>query len=717
MKGPFDLRGRFTLGDRKAAGQRIFDSQYLAASAVLRRLYGLNEPGVILADEVGLGKTYVAFGVAAWLLAEQPKARVLVLTNNQFMMGVWLRRWKETTFRTGLERPEACHAWYFEQYRKLAEDKSKRLVIGSYETLKKFGLDDWARVRASIGQWLFKAGHRPGTRFTSALRRGLMRHLAIDLRIRTEKLGRRIPGGEAKRFWKEHFDLENRCWKDSDEATRSLKDLELHWGTTGGYGGRSVPFDLVIVDEAHRLDAQGRQTAMKLLLHNRTRKILYVTATPFALECRQLEHLLMMFSLAKGCDQAKLEQSVKQLDLRGFERAVDAGEDYERLRDLERRLRRWIVRRSWAEESATLRRKSEIWEIPADMSTGYAASLSLERAIAALLQLGHRTHIASRRAGLCSSWRAARRSFKESPLGEEAGEAAVWSRLASRLIKDCGHDSPKVLEAVKRIADLVGKGRKVLVFSERAETLTLVRELLHERLATREKLARRTADRLVARFHRGKRLHRKGVQLRSAAEEHAILRMIAGAVPEGASWDYIENRARRWWAGAIEDLRNGLGDAFRGRRPIRAVEIFDGERGDDSTIARFNMPGTPWVLLCSKKAQESIDLHHACNVVVLLDPVWNPAHREQRIGRVHRVGSPFRSVHVIDVYTAETYDQVIFEKAQKRANMMAILLGAGRWLSAEREISDPSRYRINLSPRSKLERELAGDDHKYRAPT
>ena len=291
----------------------------------------------------------------------------------------------------------------------------------------------------------------------------------------------------------------------------------------------------------------------------------------------------------------------------------------------------------------------------------------------------------------------------------------MWSQLAGRLIKDCGHDSPKILEAVKRIAELVEKGRKVLVFSERAETLTLVRGLLQERLAKREELARRTADRLVARFHRGKRLQRRGVQLLSASEEHALWRMVAGTVPGGASWDYIEHRARRWWAGAIDDLRNGLADAFRGGRPIRAVEIFDGERGDDSTIARFNMPGTPWVLLCSKKAQESIDLHHACNVVVLLDPVWNPAHREQRIGRVHRVGSPFRSVRVIDVYTAETYDQVIFEKAQTRAKMMAILLGAGRWLRAEREISDPSRYRINLSPRSKLERELAGDDHKYRA--
>ena len=45
--------------------------------------------------------------------------------------------------------------------------------------------------------------------------------------------------------------------------------------------------------------------------------------------------------------------------------------------------------------------------------------------------------------------------------------------------------------------------------------------------------------------------------------------------------------------------------------------------------------------------------------------------------------------------------------------MMAILLGAGRWLDEEREISDPSRYRINLSPRSKLEHILAVKDHKY----
>ena len=460
-----------------------------------------------------------------------------------------------------------------------------------------------------------------------------MKRLDIDLRVTTKKLGRRIPNGEAQCFWKEHFDWGKRCWKDSYEATVALEHLELRYGTTGGYSGRSVPFDLVIVDEAHRLDAPVRQAAMKLLLHNRTRKILYVTATPFALDVRQLEHLLMMFSLAKGCDQTKLEQAIKELDLRGFEHAVDTGKDYERLPDLERGLRRWIVRRSWQEESTTLQRKSEVWEIPPDTNTGYAASLALERAIAALLLSGKRTHISSRRAGLCSSWRAARRSFEESPLDEETGEAALWSLLATRLIKDCTHDSPKIQEAVERIVRLVKKGKKVLVFSERAETLTLVRRLLQPRFAQREHVARKTADRLVARFRRERQLRQRGVDSLSAAERRALMRMIAGAVPEGATWGQIKHRAERWFANAVGELRNSLDDAFRGGRPIRAVEIFDGERGDESTLARFNMPGTPWVLLCSKKAQESIDLHHECNIVVLLDPIWNPAHREQRIGR------------------------------------------------------------------------------------
>ena len=319
MSGPFDLRGRFELGSRAATGERIRSGQYLAASALLRRLYGLDSPGAILADEVGLGKTYVALGVAAWLLAERQRARVLVLTNSRYMMEVWARRWTEIEFLTGVARPEAVCARSFQKYREFAADDSVRFMVSSYETLKRFGLDDWARVRAAIGNWLFKPRHRPGTRFGKDTARALKREIGIDLRIRPTKLGRRIPAQEARRFWREHFDWERRCWIDADAATSAIEDMELRWEATGGYTARAVPFDLVIVDEAHRLDAYRRQEAMRLLLHNRTRKILYVTATPFALDVGQLERLLKLFSLrqrlrrghARGSDQGSRPAGVR----------------------------------------------------------------------------------------------------------------------------------------------------------------------------------------------------------------------------------------------------------------------------------------------------------------------------------------------------------------------------------------------------------------------
>ena len=545
MRSPFNLSGRFELGARDAIDERIRNGQYLAASALLRRLYGLDQPGAILADEVGLGKTYVALGVAAWLFAELPRARVLVLTNSRYMMGEWARRWAEIKFPTGSEKPEAVCARKFQEYRELAADNSVRLLVSSYETLKRFGLDNWADIRAAIGNWLFQPRHRPGTRFNKADVRILKRELGIDLRRRPPKLSRRIPAREARRFWSERFDKKHRCWISSDETMDAVEDLELRWEPTGGYNVRPVPFDLVIVDEAHRLDSPRRKEAMHLLLHNRTRKILYVTATPFALSVGQLERLLELFSHSTDSDSNQLERTIKDLDLRAFERAVDIGNEYPQLAELERQLRRWIVRRRWSDESTAVRRKSKKWAIPPDTGTGYVASLALERAIAELLLNGERTQIASRRAGLCSSWRAARRSFEESPLGNEIGQAAAWSRLAVRLIKDCPHDSPKIHSAVARIADFVVHGRKVLVFSERAETLTLVRDLLQVRLKRCEEAARRIAERLVARHRRGRRLNLRKSKPLSPAEHRALLRMIAGRAPEGARWDDIA-RTRKY---------------------------------------------------------------------------------------------------------------------------------------------------------------------------
>ena len=64
--------------------------------AILRRLYDKDGvPGVILADEVGMGKTYVALGVAAAIFSNYGQGKkVIVLAPGRQMQRVWWQRWE-----------------------------------------------------------------------------------------------------------------------------------------------------------------------------------------------------------------------------------------------------------------------------------------------------------------------------------------------------------------------------------------------------------------------------------------------------------------------------------------------------------------------------------------------------------------------------------------------------------------------------------------------
>ena len=75
--------------------QRELLAQNDRARGLWNRLHRGDEPGCLLADEVGKGKTYVALAVAFACLASKPKGRVLVLTHSGHMAGVWKKRWRE----------------------------------------------------------------------------------------------------------------------------------------------------------------------------------------------------------------------------------------------------------------------------------------------------------------------------------------------------------------------------------------------------------------------------------------------------------------------------------------------------------------------------------------------------------------------------------------------------------------------------------------------
>lgn len=692
----FDIKKFVRLGDLKDSAGELASGQYVAATSILRRLYGEGEPGVILADEVGLGKTFVSFGVAAWVLSNIPKSRVLVLTNSRYMVDQWSERWgKVLLTESGDPLPLAVSVRKWLEYKQLRP--KDRLAICSYETLKLFW-DEWDQIRASVAKWIFDPRFRPGTKFSHELTKQLKRDLDIDLRVRAKPLKRKPGSSRAKRFWKDHFDPQERRWIDAADAREALDEIEL---TTGAVAGRKPQrFDLVIIDEAHRLGAKSRQKALQHLIKGNASKVLYVTATPFALNVCQLEELLGCFHFCTGHSHEQLKDQVKQLGLRDFERAVGLRETFPGQAELERKLRRWIVRRTWPHEQGELARHQETLAVPPDLGSGFVATVALERAIAELLRSAGRTHIASRRASLCSSWRAARSSMEENPLGEKGDESRRWCELAVKVLsQNLGQDSPKLRRAAERIASIVRKERtKVLVFAERKETLTAMRGLIEGHLADLQK----ERQRWRRNWRRDSLAYQKQAKGLSRKDLQRYIPVMATALKGSlTSWTKVKQGGATWVRRCLTSEQRRLCERKSIFGQLRSVEIFDGERGDEASLDRFNLPGAPWVLLCSAKAQESVDLHLECGTVVLLDPVWNPASREQRIGRVHRMNSKFKKIRVIDVYTSGTYEQVIFERATARARMMKVLLGAGKWLDEDIELGDEvlHRYRIDLAPK------------------
>jgi ERCC4-related helicase len=108
----------------------------------------------------------------------------------------------------------------------------------------------------------------------------------------------------------------------------------------------------------------------------------------------------------------------------------------------------------------------------------------LERIIDGVLQGGAKTHIASRRESLCSSWAAAAASLKKSPIRDLDG---VWSRMfRATVLTTTGRPrpDPKAEQVVDQLIELVkrGKGEKVVVFTQRIETSRLLKRLLDRKL-------------------------------------------------------------------------------------------------------------------------------------------------------------------------------------------------------------------------------------------
>jgi len=140
-------------------------------------------------------------------------------------------------------------------------------------------------------------------------------------------------------------------------------------------------------------------------------------------------------------------------------------------------------------------------------------------------------------------------------------------------------------------------------------------------------------------------------------------------------------------------LAGELGDPVRGTCP-NAVLAFSGDSSPavrkqviDNFDARARHPKDDYrILITTEVLAEGMNLHRS-NVVINYDIPWNPTRLIQRVGRINRVGTPFKKIHSFNFFpTEQSNDQIrLKEAAEAKIQAFITLLGADARLLTDGE--------------------------------
>lgn len=153
---------------------------------------------------------------------------------------------------------------------------------------------------------------------------------------------------------------------------------------------------------------------------------------------------------------------------------------------------------------------------------------------------------------------------------------------------------------------------------------------------------------------------------------------LINAEDEGVQIASLEERLR--------DILESLCDRYKARDIVQTIS---GDLEPEEAAARrtaFNAPGAPLVLIASPVGQVGVDLQAYAEHVIHYELEWNPAKMEQREGRVDRLGR--RGSGKVNVYyllCEGTYDERMFLQISRRQLWHKLIVGKHRELETESE--------------------------------
>lgn len=515
------------------------------------------EPGVILADEVGMGKTFEALGLMACFRHRVKAARILVITPGPDLNAQWMQsstRFRENGFYAFGESDFA------EVYRlaDLSQAVSNHPVVfvpinvflgGRAQEEQDFliaAFMRWSRLREESRKQI--AWHWYGSRREVPDVQGrlyLGQYTYEDFRnLGEEVLARAFKSAPDE---KERDDLPEQVpglhdlYENGPEAFKNEKAIKQALARARFHLLNAVlpSFDLLVVDEAHKLKNPWslRTQAVSNIFFRKYRKTVFLTATPFQLGVYELEQIFRTFSYALKAPRRLMEdvkglfndiyiyqhayrrfeedwQRTDPADIEVFNRRYEedltftaeireAGvrrllEDVRELRRLkaeriEPAFRRWMIR-SIKEEKLTYRQA-----LRRDITPEAGARIPFllyERLLTELYRQGQSTYKAAVEINIASSFEAAL-SGALMRSGEGTGSPGVdeYRRLLRAVLeKDSSHaDSHPKLQAVANDAYLAAL---------KGEKTLIFSERVETIIALRKAIAARWRDDLLARWRR-----------------------------------------------------------------------------------------------------------------------------------------------------------------------------------------------------------------------
>ena len=441
-------------------------------------------------------------------------------------------------------------------------------------------------------------------------------------------------------------------WGTHDKVVASLQTLRIEKMGRHRRLLESDPWDLVVVDEAHHLNADekggptlGYQVLEKLVENNRVKSMLFFTGTPHRGKTFGFVSLLKLLRPDLFDPKKPLDQQLPRL------REVMIRNNKQNVTDLKGNLlfHPPVVKNIEFQFSPEER---EFYEMLTDFiqsGQAYASSLdattgkAVQLVLVAMQKLASSSVAAIRRA---LRGRLARIAEGRGRLDElQARREARRKRLEKR--DECERQGD--LDALSRLEEEIAELSGELRLMENEEPR--LRELLN----AADRVRRETKiDRIVSILHN----EYDGRQVLLFTEYKATQSLLMSALMnefEETSVTFI----------------NGDDRADEVVVPSGETRSIVSQRSDATD--HFNA-GRVRFLVSTEAGGEGIDLQESCHSLVHVDLPWNPMRLHQRVGRLNRYGQR-KPVEVVVLRNPETVEGRIWAILQEKMNQIMLSLG------------------------------------------